>query len=437
MREFTEKDLVRKNDARSHLVYHGGALPYFSFAPFDERGLINAFTTKKGGISTGYFEELDLGLSLEPMEILRENYLRAAKVLNVDPMKLVSSWQTHTTNVRRMTAEDAGKGPFRNRDYKDVDGMVTDVPGLTLVTYYADCVPLYFYDPVHRAIGLSHSGWKGTVGRMGEKTVRKMQECFCTDPKELLAGIGPSICRDCYEVSEDVAEAFRQNIPMEECGSILFPGKAPGKYQLDLWEANRRVMLSAGISAENIFVTDICTKCNAELLYSHRVMGMKRGIQAAFFGLPEEKKTEEKPKDSRKKQKSCGAVVFRDTDSGRAFLLVRQRKGHWSFPKGHVEGNETEAETAGREIREETALSVQFFPGFRSEYTYEKMPGVWKTVVFFLAKPCGGTLRFQKEELMDAGWFTEKEAGEQITFERDRKVFREAVQFLNGKALEP
>ena len=433
MREFSEKDLVRKENAPMPLRFHGGALPYFSFAPFDELGLINAFTTKKGGISTGCFSELDLGLSLEPMEILRENYVRAAKALGADPMKLVSSWQTHTTNVRRMTAEDAGKGPFRERDYKDVDGMVTDVPGLTLVTYYADCVPLYFYDPVHRAIGLSHSGWKGTVGRMAEKTVRKMQECFGTDPKELLAGIGPSICRDCYEVSEDVAEAFRENFTAEECRSILYPGKAPGKYQLDLWEANRRIMAGSGIPEANIFVTDICTRCNPELLYSHRVMGTKRGIQGAFFGLPEEKNAEDKDQNIRKKQKSCGAVVFRDKGSGREFLLVRQRKGHWSFAKGHVEGNETEEETARREIREETALSVRFLPGFRREYTYEKMPDVLKTVVFFLGEQKQGELRIQEEELAGAGWFTEEEAMERITYERDRSVFQKALEFLKER----
>jgi YfiH family protein len=419
MKEFFENDLKRKDNATTQLRFHGGALPYFSFPALDEAGLVNAFTTKKGGISKGVFAELDLGFTKEPMEIVRENYRRAAEQLGVDPMKIVSSDQTHTTNVRLMTEEDAGKGAFRERDYKDVDGMVTNVPGITLSTLYADCVPLYFYDEAHRAIGLSHSGWKGTAGRIGAATVRKMQSCFGTDPGQLIAAIGPSICADCYEVSEDVAEAFRKTFEAEELKAILRPGRAPGKYQLDLWEANRRVLMAAGIPEKRISVTDICTKCNNGLLYSHRVMGPERGIQAAFLGIPETKE--------RTHQHSCGAVIFQDTPEGRVFLLVRQRKGHWSFAKGHMEGAETEEETALREIREETGLAVRFLPGLRTEYTYEKEPGVMKTVTLFLAESQAGRLQFQKEELIDAGWFCAEEALRLITYERDREAFRKLI----------
>ncbi|MBP5294580.1 MAG: peptidoglycan editing factor PgeF [Lachnospiraceae bacterium] len=418
MKEFTEKDLVRKENAPAQLSFHGGALPYFSFPSLDEAGLVNAFTTKKGGVSTGAFAELDLSFTKEPMEIIRENYRRVAERLGADPMKIVSSNQTHTTNVRLVTAEDAGKGPFRERDYQDVDGLVTNVPGLILSTLYADCVPLYFYDPEHQAIGLSHSGWKGTASRMGAATVRKMQECFGTDPAQLIAAVGPSICADCYEVSEDVAEAFRESFGEEDLNTVLRAGRAPGKYQLDLWEANRRVLMAAGIPEGHISVTDICTKCNQELLYSHRVMGPERGIQAALLGLPEG------PVQAGEHQYSCGAVVFRDTTEGREYLLVRQRKGHWSFSKGHMEGAETEEETAHREILEETGLAIRFLPGFRTGYTYEKEPGVLKTVTFFLAESLEGELHFQKEELIDAGWFSSKEALQRITYERDREVFR-------------
>ena len=425
MKDFTENDLNRKENAEAHLRFHGGALPYFSFPALDGAGLVNAFTTKKGGISTGCYAELDLGFTKEPMEIVRENYRRAAERLGVDPLKFVSSDQTHTSNVRLMTAEDAGKGPFRERDYKDVDGMVTNVPGLTLSTLYADCVPLYFYDEEHRAIGLSHSGWKGTVNRIGALTIRKMQKCFGTDLAHLIAAIGPSICADCYEVSEDVAEAFREAFDTEDLEAILRPGRALGKYQLDLWEANRRVLIAAGIPKERIFVTDICTKCNSDLLYSHRAMGPERGLQAAFLGIPE------KPVSTREHQHSCGAVIFRDTKEGRKYLLVRQRKGHWSFSKGHMEGCETEEETARREILEETGLSVRLLPGIRTEYTYEKEPGVQKTVTFFLAEAREGELHFQKEELMDAGWFSFEEALRLFTFERDRKAFRELAGRMN------
>ena len=122
--------------------------------------------------------------------------------------------QTHTTNVRVITEEDRGKGILRPQDYSDVDGMITNVPGIVLVTSYADCVPLYFVDPVRKAIGLSHSGWKGTVGHIGQKTVEKMHEVYGSEPKDIVAAIGPSICQSCYEVSDDVAEAFRANLQL-------------------------------------------------------------------------------------------------------------------------------------------------------------------------------------------------------------------------------
>ena len=116
--------------------------------------------------------------------------------------------------------------------------MITNVPGVVLATYYADCVPLYFVDPVHHAIGLSHSGWRGTVGKIGKVTIEKMHQEFGSDPAELLTAIGPSICQDCYEVSEDVILEF-QNAFNEKYWNRLFYKKDNGKYQLNLWEANR------------------------------------------------------------------------------------------------------------------------------------------------------------------------------------------------------
>lgn len=203
--------------------------------------------------------------------------------METDVSKFVFTDQTHTTNVRRVTAEDAGKGIVKERDYTDIDGLITNEPGLVLSTFYADCVPLYFVDPVHRAIGMSHSGWKGTVGKMGEATITAMKREFGTEAKDLVCAIGPSICQDCYEVSEDVADAFKEAFPGHADEILL--DKKNSKYQLDLWRANEIVLTEAGVLKEKIAVTNICTCCNPDLLFSHRASHGKRGNLGAFIYL--------------------------------------------------------------------------------------------------------------------------------------------------------
>ena len=172
------------------------------------------------------------------------------------------------------------------RDFHDVDGLVTNVPGLCLVTFYADCVPLFFVDPVKKVIGLSHSGWRGTVGKIGKVTVELMKEQYGCHPSDILAAVGPSICQDCYEVSEEVVEKFRENFA-RKYWEDLFYQKENGKYQLNLWKANEIIFTESGILPEHMAVTNLCTHCNSDVLYSHRTMGDKRGNLAAFLALKE------------------------------------------------------------------------------------------------------------------------------------------------------
>jgi len=276
--------LHRKTDASDRLAFHDGMLPYFTIPAFDALGVKNGFTTKYGGVSTGFYAEMNMAALKETPEIIQENYRRICQKLEMNEKRAVLSYQTHTVNVRVVTEEDLGKGPFLPRDYTDTDGLVTNLPDVPLVTLYADCVPLYFYDPVKKAIGLSHAGWRGTVNRMAESTVRKMTEAFGTDPGDLYTAIGPSICRSCYEVGPEVAEEFVKTFG-EEHRAELLDEKPNGKYQLDLWASNRLVMLQCGIPADHITVSDICTKCCSDLLYSHRVMGKNRGLLAALLSL--------------------------------------------------------------------------------------------------------------------------------------------------------
>lgn len=261
-------------------------VPYIQFKNLSATGIVkHGFSTRKGGVSTGIFSSMNLNFKRgDDSDAVLENYRRMAAALNMRVEDMVLSDQAHTTNVRVITEEDRGKGILRPQDYSDVDGMITNVPGIVLVTSYADCVPLYFVDPVRKAIGLSHSGWKGTVGHIGQKTVWKMHEVYGSEPKDIVAAIGPSICQSCYEVSDDVAEAFRANFTADEAADILLD-KGNGKYQLDLWKANWYVLTDAGILPEHLSVTDLCTACHPDLLWSHRKTNGQRGGLSAFLSL--------------------------------------------------------------------------------------------------------------------------------------------------------
>ncbi len=261
-------------------------VPFLVFPALEQTGIVvHGFSTRLGGVSEGIFSTMNLSFTRgDKEEAVRENYRRLGRAMGFSCENLVCSDQTHTTNLRVVTEEDRGKGFTRPKDYRDVDGLVTNVPGLVLATFYADCVPLYLVDPVRRCIGLSHGGWRGTVGKIGKKTAELMEEQYGSRPEDLRAAIGPSICQDCYEVSEDVIEQFRAAFE-ERFWPELFYAKENGKYQLNLWRANELGFLEAGLKPEHIAVTDLCTCCNPGLLFSHRASHGKRGNLGAFLML--------------------------------------------------------------------------------------------------------------------------------------------------------
>ena len=280
--------IIKKTEETVLTVKENRGVTYLSFPILEDTGLVShAFSTRLGGVSKGNFATMNFSFTRgDDRDDVLENYRRMAAALGVDRERMVLTWQTHTTNVRRVTEEDEGKGVIRERDYRDVDGLITDIPGITLVTFFADCVPLYFLDPVHKAIGLSHSGWRGTVKRMGQVTVDAMKEAFGTRPEDIIACIGPSICGDCYEVGEEVADEFADAFH-EKYHDVILLKKQNGKYQLDLWKANEIVLKEAGIKGDNLAVTNICTYCNPQLLFSHRRTAERRGNLCAFLSLKE------------------------------------------------------------------------------------------------------------------------------------------------------
>lgn len=267
----------------------GHEVPLVTFPLLEQTGLIRAaFTTRQGGVSSGPYAQMNLGLGNEDArDNIRENYRIAAQAMGCTEEDVVLSQQTHTTNVRVVTAEDRGKGTVRERDYRDIDALITNVPGLLLTTLHADCTPLYFVDPVHRAIGLAHSGWRGTADRMGACTLAAMREAFGTNPADVLAVIGPVISVRHYEIGPEVGAEFTKTFGEVFCyeQKILTPGQGD-RLMLDLEQANRQVLMQAGILPEHLAVSGLCTFEHADQFFSHRaVAGGKRGNCAAMMCL--------------------------------------------------------------------------------------------------------------------------------------------------------
>lgn len=310
-----EKIVYTPKKNNETVLWRKEKVKYISFEALDryEDKLVNAFSTRKGGFSKGIYKSMNLGLNNDDKgENVFFNYRAFANAIGINYNNIVISRQEHTTNIRIATEEDRGKGLVKPRDYDAVDGFITNVPGVALCLLFADCVPVYLYDPENEAIGLVHSGWKGTVGQISAKALEMMKEEYGTAPEKVIACIGPSICQGCYEVSEDLYEAFSKEYEEAELNEIFAPGREevvpadeeeresvqdeeankPVKtikhYQLDLWKAIRITLQRAGVQPENIHVTDICTNHNPDLLFSHRFTNGKRGNLAAVLMLKPE-----------------------------------------------------------------------------------------------------------------------------------------------------
>lgn len=247
--------------------------------------LCHGFSTRFGGVSKGKHASMNLSFHRgDERESVMENYRRICGALGFTPQQLVFSDQTHTKNIRKVTAADKGKGIVKPIDYHDIDALITNEAGVVLTTFYADCVPIYLVDQEQKAIGLVHSGWRGTVQKISAKTIEAMHSAYQTQPENIVAVIGPSICRDCYEVSEDVIEEIKSAFSSQECDAF-YQKNDRGRYQLDLWKMNEQILLNAGILKEHIQVTDLCTCCNPDLFFSHRASQGKRGNLAAFLAI--------------------------------------------------------------------------------------------------------------------------------------------------------
>lgn len=277
------------NDNHSTDIREKENVTYITFPKLEsyEQNMIHGFSTRLGGVSEGYLGSMNLSFTRgDDREHVLENHRRFAKALGYDENRLVFSNQVHLTHFHKVTKEDCGKGITRESDILEIDGLVTDEPGIPLITFYADCVPLFFYDPVKQVIAMAHSGWRGTVERIGGKMIAYMESEYGSRPQDVICAIGPSICQSCYEVSEDVAMHFLE-VFGDSYGDSLLYRKDNGKYQLNLHKACEITLLEAGVKADHLDVTDLCTCCNPEFLFSHRASNGKRGNLAGVMMLRE------------------------------------------------------------------------------------------------------------------------------------------------------
>ena len=266
-----------------------------SFLAHEENGLLiktstvlsgvrHGFSTRTGGVSPAPWDSLNLGVGRgDDMDRVRENYRRFCAVLGTDEHRAVLSKQVHEDNVRHVTAEDCGKGLFRERDYTSVDAMITDTPDIPLVVFSADCGILLLHDPDAGCVGAVHAGWRGCAAGIVEKTVREMVRLLGARPERILAAVGPCIGKCCFETDGDVPEAMRASALGPEAGPYL-ERRGP-KYHVDLAGLNRQWLLHAGVAPEHIDICGLCTACRPDLFWSHRKMGEARGAQVAVICL--------------------------------------------------------------------------------------------------------------------------------------------------------
>ncbi len=275
------------NKNHSTIINEKNGVVYLTFPKLAAAGVRHGFSTRMGGVSKGYLGTMNLSFTRgDREENVRENFRRIADAIGFREEQLVFSAQVHETKIRKVTAANRGEG-ITKETAPGIDGLATDEADVPLYTSYADCVPLLFYDPQKKVVAMAHSGWRGTAARIGAKMVHFMEKEYGSRAENIIAAVGPSICRKCYEVSEDVAQAFREAFRPEQF-PLLFDEKGQGKYQLDLWEANRIILTEAGILPEHLDVTDLCTCCNHDKLFSHRASHGKRGNMGCFMCLDTE-----------------------------------------------------------------------------------------------------------------------------------------------------
>jgi len=270
---------------------HTEQIPYLSVAMLDELGVPNLYSTRfksyddqrkvgQEGLRVVVMKNEDI---TETAPVVFKNRDALARQLGTSIEHESITDQMHTNHVYVVTEDDLGPilRPDKPPHRRSIDGLITDIPDVLLTAFGGDCPPIYIADPVRRAVGLVHAGWKGTLGKIPANAIERMAAQFGSDPRNLYTAIGPGICADCYEMGDEVYEQFSKEWGRADADRILrrYPD---GKYHLDLREANRLTLLEMGVSENHISVSNVCTMCNVDIFYSYRAHRMENE-QAAMI----------------------------------------------------------------------------------------------------------------------------------------------------------
>ena len=246
--------------------------------------MLHAISTRQRGVSTGNYSSLNLGFHVgDKHERVLENHQRVSQSLEFDLSSLVSCQQVHDNTIALIdNAYLKSSCHLLDRTIAETDALITDIPGVTLMTRHADCVPLLFFDAKMRTVAVAHAGWKGTLAHIGPKTVKTLVREYKCQTKDIQAGLGPSIGPCCYHISNNMAEEASQKLVK---GKNYTKEGADRKLSFDLWQANKEQLLSTGIPEDNIYSSDICTSCRVDHFFSYRKEKKVTGRFAAFIGL--------------------------------------------------------------------------------------------------------------------------------------------------------
>ncbi len=268
-------------------VWKHAPIPHFTIPAWEALNplLSVGFTTKSGGQSKGPYQSMNVALHVKDNEFdVIANRKKLASSIGFPFEAWTSADQVHGNHVEVITMEQRGRGRLQQSDaISKTDGLLTNIPDILLVSFYADCVPLYFLDPKKMVVGLAHAGWKGTVLKIGEKMIEQMKYSFGSSPMDIKVAIGPAISQCCYEVNNQVVEPLQDSIQHVPLGAIK--DKNNGHFDLDLKKINEQILIDAGIERRNIELSTWCTSCHPSFFYSHRRDRGVSGRMASWIGL--------------------------------------------------------------------------------------------------------------------------------------------------------